>query len=223
MLSKLFDDRKCNTLAYSDEFLQAISYTRSKGFTPDTTVLSGGSMNAVRELLNELSEMIPKFIYEHPYEKYDCEAYGGDCGNIHLSVVHFIQNYYPSLPVNLCTGSLSKGKRILFEFDEAKSDLWFNGNKSDLHDCHTWITLGPQIVLDLTIGTYLNTRLSLFKSYHKKKNIFGGLTILQDGDYLWLPFNGFSQKKPRGLTKLNYRPVLIGCQANLSTEIYKNA
>ena len=144
---------------YKYKFIHAINFTRNKKFKPDCSAICGKLPANVERIPEEIASMIPEILQTYANLGYTpLISFGGDCGNVHVSILKYIQKNYPNIPANLTIGEVNIGRAAYFKFTESKFIHWLK-EKPEILDCHTWITIGRDTILDATLPTYINTRL----------------------------------------------------------------
>jgi hypothetical protein len=198
---------------YAKSYDNACSYSQGNGFDMDS-VNHPESIERLQLLISELIDITANEFTTYSSRGFNpVMKFGSDCGNVHFSVTNFINKYYPDISANLVIGKVNYKNRCLFDFNREKSERWASGDKSDILDCHTWVNIGDNIILDCTIGTYLNTRCSLLKNQHIKHKRYGGIYYRSPLEELCMPISGANHRSPRAMKNLEYKPVLVGCAA----------
>ncbi|MEM6248426.1 hypothetical protein [Shewanella vaxholmensis] len=201
-------------LGYDQKFNVALEFSNSHGFSADSKV-SNFEKIRVEELVQELANIIPGFIgkYSSMGFKEPIIRFGGDCGTVHFSIFQFIKQYYPDLPVNVTLGEVDYSTYTYFNFDKDKCEDWIENGSPEIFDCHTWLTVGDDLVIDVTIGTYVNTRIDSDKNSNIAKRIFGGIIFGEHGSFSHIPIIDFASKVPDKLDSLKYSPVVVGAES----------
>jgi hypothetical protein len=190
---------------YKEAFELAVAFTNSKGFVLDSDKGDVQYHALVEELAGALSEQNAQ------YKARGLDplvAFGGDCGNVHVQVLKYIQKYYPYTDANLVMGEVSIGQDG-FSFDQATFLKWQETGAPEILDCHVWIAIGSDYIVDCTLGTYINTR--IVKSSSSKA--CGGVICGSPNDLKIIKINGLAHIDPIGFNKVIYRPVAIGLSA----------
>lgn len=196
-----------SSFSYRDEFQEATKFTEHEQFSLDSEI--GGQFafeevtEAVSEAANGLSEQFGA------YRGMGQDIYmslGGDCGNIHFLLLQFLKKYYPQLPANLTIGGISIGDAMSFQFSRNSFKQWVTEGPPPIFDCHAWVTIGHDVIVDATIGTYINTRLKNVKA-------FGGIVYGKVGSLQYMPLVGGKDSKPTQTSELKHQSVVVGCQA----------
>ncbi len=134
---------------------------------------------------------------------------GGDCGNVHYLIARFIRANYKDVDANLTMGNVTIDENGGFEFSEKKFLDWVSSGHGSVFDCHSWVTVGKDHIIDATIATYVNTRrLGVMK--------FGGVLYGMPGLLECVPIaQEPHQALPNGTT-IAFEPVVLGESAFLS-------
>lgn len=220
MISKIFNFLKKHEIvqtpervSYEDLFEEARIFTFKQKFNLDSKAASGCE-DSVSQLITEISNIlvneIPKY---HDYGFDPIVRFGGDCGNIHFAILKFIRNHYPSVCANITIGEVSVSNQSGFEFDQAKCIEWLKNGGPQMLDCHTWITINNNYILDCTIGTYINTRIDPDHERNRTKNLFGGLIFGNVDNLQRIAFHGLRDKTPQDYLNMKYTPVILGLDA----------
>ena len=220
MISKIFNFLKKQEQVqapesdpYEDLFKKAVTFTAEQKFTLDSHTVSDCEESVSRlitEVSNILVNEIPKY---HDYGFDPIVRFGGDCGNIHYAILNFIKSHYPSVSANMTIGEVSVSNQSGFEFDQAKCIEWLENGSPQVLDCHAWITINNDYILDCTIGTYINTRIDSDYEKNKTKNLFGGLIFGNVDNLQRIAFYGLRDKAPQDYLDVKYNPVILGIEA----------
>ncbi|KAB0317173.1 MULTISPECIES: hypothetical protein [Vibrio diabolicus subgroup] len=194
--------------SYEDLIVEAEGFTREQGFAFDTTK-RGSSLDDLETLVTELAnilagDVIPVYKMNGFHDV--ATRFGGDCGNVHVAILSFIQKYYPSVNANLTVGEFVTDGESQFPFNQEKCLEWLKNGAPEILDCHTWITIDDNIILDCTVGTYVNTRLSDSKT-------FGGIVWGKMGELNVTRISNFEHKDPHDINGISYHPVILGMSA----------
>lgn len=196
---------------FSTSFNHAIGFTLGRNMQLDTErdLLSQPYQpEAISNLTKELAGALQEQLDASKRHGYDpMVRFGGDCGNVHFLALSFIQKYYPDLPANLTIGEIRFNREAKFSFSEDKFLRWQKA-RPNLLDCHVWVTVGCDTIVDLTVGTYINDRIL-------KSTKFGGIFHGSPGQLIWNPIVGVENQMP-DTSSLEYLPVVLGRKAFLS-------
>lgn len=198
---------------YEKAFIEACRYSEKNGFDIDSES-HPKSISRLQDLLSKMIDIPADKLITYSLDGLNpVKAFGSDCGNVHYFVTNWINKYYPDISANIVIGQINYKNRCLFEFNQEKYKRWQSGDKEKNFDCHAWINIGSNIILDLTIGTYLNTRCSLLKNQNIKHKKYGGIFYRSPLHELIIPLSGVNHRQPREINRLDYKPVLVGCEA----------
>lgn len=205
---------------YTKKFDTAIKFTEDMNFNLDSNLDSkkvfDEENSSIGELINEISGLVAQEVKS--YKNYGFEQpimrFGGDCGNVHKSVIEFIKKHY-KINANLTIGEIKINNNTYFSFNQDKCTQWLNGKKPEVFDAHTWITINNDYILDLTIGTYINTRIAPNKESNSKCEFFGGIFHGKHGMLKYKAFDKLKNIEPKN-TNLIYSPVILGSSALLT-------
>ena len=199
---------------YDEEFELALGFSSTLNFAADSRI-SSFEENRVNELAEELANITSEFLNQYPSMGFKdvITRFGGDCATVHFSILQFIKQYYSDLPVNITLGEVSYNSGTYFNFNEDKCKDWMTNGSPRVFDCHAWITIGRDIIIDVTIGTYVNTRIDSDKSNNVAEDIFGGIVFGRHDNFKCIPISGVSGKIPEKLNSLKYSPVVIGAES----------
>lgn len=208
---KLTGAAKINT--YEVLFEKAKNFTAQNEFNLDSKtprICEDGVSQLISEISSILVDEMPKY-RRHGFDP--IVRFGGDCGNIHFAILNFIKNFYPSICANITVGEVSISNQSSFKFDQDKCIEWLKNGSPQILDCHTWITINNDYILDCTIGTYINTRVDPDHEKNTKDGLFGGLIFGKVDELQHVAFHGLREKKPQDYLRLKYSPVILGLEA----------
>lgn len=196
---------------FSESFKNAVCFTLDRNLNLDTerhSLNKSYQLEDISRLTLEIGAGLQEQFSYYERQDYDpIVRFGGDCGNVHLLVLNFIQKNFPDLPANLTIGEVRFDTETRFSFSEEKFLGW-RENRPRLLDCHVWITVGNSAIVDATIGTYINNRIL-------KSTKLGGIFYGRPGQLTWNPIVRADNQMP-GTSSLEYLPVVLGREAFLS-------
>lgn len=199
----LFRHKYKSLSEYSAALYSAQDFTTNKGFRIDSLIASNVDIEsfkiAVSDIANGFDEQIT-FYQTQGRDVYN--ALGGDCGNIHKLILKYIKQYYSSLPVNITIGEVKIDENNDFSFGRDKFCSWLV-KKPDILDCHVWLTIGDEYILDATIGTYINTRID-------KTAAFGGICYGKPGHLMWQTIANKENRTPDQIQGVKFSPIVLG-------------
>lgn len=195
---------------YKVNFLNAVKFTESKNFSLDSKTITSLDNTNLMELIKEISELIPKELNTFGDGNQAIINFGNNCGNVHFPIVSYIKEYHPNIMVNLTMGSVLADNEIGFDFNERVFCNWITGDKPKILDCHTWITINNNIILDFTIGTYLNTREVKNVLKETSCHAYGGVIYGNPSNLKHCKLPMKPSMLPEKLSQLKYRPVVLG-------------
>ncbi len=196
---------------YSTKFHDAIKFTESKQFNLDSNTTCTLDNDSLKKLVEEISSLIPNEIHKFNYGNGEIVNFGGGCGTVHPAIVCYIKQWHPNVMVNLTMGSVQTDDEVSIDFNQEKFCCWISGNKPETLDCHVWITINDNIIIDTTIGTYLNTRASKNNLKPFQQHAYGGVIYGHPKNLKYHSIaNVTTNKQPDNFTKLKYIPVVIG-------------
>lgn len=173
--SKGIPTNKTSMPTYDQLFEESKKFTSHNNLTLDT-IVEGQSKINLQNLIYDLTTLISDFTEKYKAYGFDpITRFGGDCGNVHFSVINFIKDNYPSIQANITIGDISIGNQTHFPFNQKKCLAWLKKGSPEIFDCHAWITINNDYILDCTIGTYINTRIDPECEKNKENNLYGGL------------------------------------------------
>lgn len=198
--------KSTSPVPYSDAFSDAMEFSRSQGLkldsNPSEVTCEILAAKAAQEIANGLYDQIDN------YRKIGCNPYmaiGGDCGNVHLLIANFLLKEYPKLSPNLVMGSVALNQKESFNFSEEKFIDWRQRGYGDVFDCHAWVSLGQNWIIDATICTWMHTR-------RGPGGAFGGILYGSPSSLKCVPITN-EKHVEQSLTGIRYRPVVLGVDA----------
>jgi hypothetical protein len=198
---------------YEQLFKEAQNFTDKNEFNLDSKNQSSCEAS-ISQLINEISDILVKEIPKYRQYGFDpIVRFGGDCGNIHFAILGFIKQHYPSICANITVGGVLTSNKSDFKFDQNKCIEWLENGSPQVLDCHTWITINNNYILDCTIGTYINTRIDANHVQNKKDNLYGGLIFGSEDKLEHIAFKGLGEKTPLDYRNMKYSPVILGIEA----------
>lgn len=218
MINKIIDFfknkfRSANDVTYGSLFEGAKNFTTEKGFSLDSQTISDCE-TSVSELIEELSGLFYDFTSKYHDHNFDpVVKFGGDCANVHLKILDFIKNYYPSVSANITIGGVLLSEGAGFKFDQDKCIEWLENGSPKIFDSHAWITINNDYILDCTIGTYINTRIAPDCNNNRSEELFGGLIFGNVDNLQHIAFSNLKGKMPQEYLKIKYTPVILGMKA----------
>lgn len=191
---------------YSDAFGEAMEFNRSLGLKLDSNPSEATCEPLVAKAVDEIAHGLYEQINHHrkvghnPYM-----AIGGNCGNVHFLIAKFLLKEYPRLSPNLVMGSVALNQQEPFNFSQEKFIDWKQRGYGELFDCHAWVSLGLNWIIDATIGTWAHTR-------QGPGDAFGGILY---GPPSSLKTVQISDEKhvEQSLTGIRYKPIVLGVEA----------
>ncbi|WP_024668162.1 hypothetical protein [Pseudomonas syringae] len=217
--SKGIPTNKTSMVTYDQLFEKSKKFTSHNKLALDTTVESQSqsqsqSQSHLQKLIDELTTLICDFTEKYNTHGFDpITRFGGDCGNVHFSVINFIKDNYPSIQANITIGDISIENQTHFPFNQKKCLAWLKKGSPKIFDCHAWITINNDYILDCTIGTYINTRIDPEREKNKENNLYGGLIHGQENHFKNIKFSNLDNKTPQNFNKIKYSPIIVGLQA----------
>jgi hypothetical protein len=193
-------------LCYSDVFSKAVDFTLSQRLKLDSSLSEATSERLVAEATHEIAGGLQEQINLHrelgrdPYK-----AIGGDCGNVHLLIARFLLEEYPRLTPNLVMGSVVLNQQEAFNFSQEKFIEWRQNGYGDIFNCHAWVSLGQNWIIDATVGTWVHTRLG-------PGGAFGGVLYGPPSSLKRVPIAN-EKDAEQSLTGIMYSPVVLGVEA----------
>ena len=200
---------------YQNKFSDALKFSESKQFNLDSNITSTFDNEGLISLVKEIADLIPNELKSFDSGNGEIVNYGGGCGNTHPYIVSFIKQYHPKIMVNLTMGSVQTDNDVRFDFNQETFCDWISGNKPETLDCHTWITINDNIILDFTIGTYINTRVEKNILKDAKQHAYGGVIYGHPNNLKYLEIPSIHNQRPDNFTKLKYNPIVLGKAAFL--------
>lgn len=195
-------------LSFSASVNQAYEFTLAEGFQPDA-FLTNKSVDTqqVAIIASEVARGLYDQIKQYRFRKQNEHmSLGGDCGNVHYLISQFIRENYKDVDANFTMGNVTIDQRWGFEFSEEKFRRWVSTGHGSVFDCHSWVTLGKDHIIDATIATYVNTR-------RQKVMKFGGVLYGTPGSLKCIPI---VQEPHRDIpigTTIIFEPVVFGIPA----------
>ncbi len=211
IFNKLLGPKPEDISKYSAAFYLAKEFSTQKGFPIDSNVSSyvdnGLLCRAVRDITTGFAEQL-NFYRHQKRDPYN--ALGSDCGNIHQRILAYIKEdlCYSALPINLTIGEVKIDEKNSFVFTREKFCSWLD-EKPEILDCHVWLTIGDEYILDATIGTYINTRIG-------DAAAFGGIIYGKHGDFMVQHIAGESAMTPHQIQSIEFSPIVLGDAALLA-------
>lgn len=198
---------------YEDLFQKAQDFTVKNQFNLDSQTQSTCE-GSVSQLISEISDILVNEIPKYQQQGFDpIVSFGGDCGNIHFAIINFIKQHYPNICANITVGGVLISNQPDFKFDQSKCIEWLQNGSPQVLDCHTWITINNNYILDCTIGTYINTRVDDNHAQNRKNNVYGGLIFGSEDELEHVAFKGLGAKTPQDYLNMKYSPVILGIEA----------
>ncbi|SUY92833.1 Uncharacterised protein [Buttiauxella agrestis] len=199
---------------YEELFEVAKTFTKGKSYSLDSPTKSSSSETSVSTLLKELSDLLGKYQsnYNHP-DYTPVYLFGGDCANIHINILNYIQKYYSDISANITIGGVLLSGQQGFQFSQDKCNEWLENGSPEIFSCHAWITIDNDYILDCTIGTYINTRIDPAKDDNISQNAYGGLTFGKVDNLQHIAISNLKGKRPPEDIKIEYNPVILGEEA----------
>ena len=198
-------------MSYLIQFNKALKFTESRNFTIDSNNLNEPTQEQITSLISNLSKIINQKMIQELFEKSnnnhdEISNLGSSCGTVHAAVLQEIKNNHRNLNANITIGDVALNNEIYFKFDQERCCRWLDGEIPPILDCHVWITIGKDFILDCTIGTYINTRLA-------KDKIYGGIIYGNPSSLNYQKFIYLNNKEPSNLNELIYNPTILGVDA----------
>jgi hypothetical protein len=202
------------TSSYKDHFNDAIIFTKDKKFDLDNESLAETSEVTINNLIEVLALSISGELKKfHDDRVGEIANFGGQCGNVHHALIGIIKEDYPTLCANLTIGDVDTGSANKFTFNQTKCSKWLEGRSPNILDCHVWITIGNNFIIDVTIGTYQNTRSSINVLKDKSAFAYGGIIFGKINDLKYTEIKNVKNSNPANFTKFVYTPVILGTNA----------
>ncbi|BBQ86653.1 TPA: hypothetical protein I9Y23_004728 [Kluyvera ascorbata] len=202
-----------NNTTYRHLFEDAKIFTIEKQFSLDSYPMNDCEAN-VSDLIEELSGLF--FEYTKNYLNHNFNPiikFGGDCANVHLQILCFINEYYRSISANITIGEVLLSEQLGFKFNQDRCIEWLEHGSPPIFDSHAWITINNDYILDCTIGTYINTRIDPDSATNKSEELYGGLIFGHADNLQHIAFSNLKGKTPQEYLKIKYTPVIIGKSA----------
>jgi len=214
---KLFKKQEASEVAkvdvYKNLFKMAQTFTKKKKFNLDYQE-QNTCEDVVRDLVNKISKILAKDISNYPQHGFDpIVRFGGDCGNIHYAILNFIKQHYPNICANITVGEASISNQLIFKFNQNKCIDWLENGSPQVLDCHTWITINNDYILDCTIGTYINTRIDSNHEQNKEDSLYGGIIFGIVDKLEHVTIKSLEQKTPQNYRNVEYFPIILGLEA----------
>ncbi|MGZ0753333.1 hypothetical protein [Kluyvera sichuanensis] len=207
MINKIQD---MNSITYRNLFEDAKKFTIEKQFPLDSYPMNDCEAN-VSELVKELSGLF--FDYTNNYLNHNLNpiiTFGGDCANVHFQILRFINDHYRSISANITIGEVLLSEQLGFKFNQNKCVEWLENGIPPIFDCHAWITINNDYILDCTIGTYINTRTAPDSAINKSEELYGGLIFGHADNLQHIAFRNLKGITPKEYFKIKYTPVILG-------------
>lgn len=176
------------------------------GFALDSEGLAVAEPN-LEALVSELSNLIPEILDALANAGRDpVREFGAQCANTHIAVLNFIKENYAALCPNLTIGEFGIDSETLYSFSRNKFKEWLI-TPPEIVECHTWITLGSESIIDCTGPTYLQTRVNSLSS-------LGGIAYGKAGNLAFaaIQTSNYSHSNV-GTRGLRYLPIAVGAAA----------
>jgi hypothetical protein len=200
-------------VTYDQLFKKSKDFTLHNKLALDATV-ENPNQNNLQKLIDELTKIISDLTEKYKDHGYDpISRFGGDCGNVNFLVINFIKQHYPSIQANITIGDISIENQTYFPFNQKKCLDWLKNGSPQIFDCHAWITINNDYILDCTIGTYINTRIDPERKKNKENNLYGGLIHGQENHLKNIKFSNLKNKTPQNFNEIKYSPIIVGLQA----------
>ncbi len=193
-------------LCYSDVLSEAVDFSRSQGLKLDSSPSEATCEPLVAKAAHEIAAGLYEQINLHRERGHDpYMAIGGDCGNVHLLIAGFLLENYPMLTPNLVMGSVILRQQEAFNFSQKKFIEWRQSGYGDIFDCHAWVSIGQNWIIDATVGTWVHTRPG-------PGGAFGGVLYGSPSFLKRVPIPN-EKDAEQSLTDIMYRPVVLGVEA----------
>ncbi|WP_295751654.1 hypothetical protein [Undibacterium sp.] len=203
-IKRLFSKKMKNS--YCSFLESAYKFTAMQNFSPDKEIVTWADEEKLKVIVEEIANLMHLPIQAFHNDGFNpIVKLGGECGNIHFFVLQHIKKFHSSVPVNLTIGEVRTEGNASFSFDENKFKAWLT-ERPEILDCHVWITIGREFIIDATIGTYLNTRAESIKKY-------GGILYGRPENLSYINIPKVENLKPRKMTRLEFRAVVLGEKA----------
>ena len=191
---------------YQQEFLSALEFSEQTGFSADSQDLAANEA-LIPKLLQQLPVLMQEVLEYLSNAGFEpVREFGAQCANTHLALLDFIQSEYRDLRPNLTIGEFGINNDLPFRLTQDEFKHWLT-SPPEIVDCHTWITLGSDVIIDCTGPTYLQTRVHL-------KNCLGGIAHGTPDNLVIAPiWTQIYQSYVTDMRGVRYLPVAVGAQA----------
>lgn len=193
-------------MPYSDAFSEAVKFNRSQRLkfdsNPSEVTCELQVAIAAQEIANGLYDQINR---HRIHDRNPFMAIGGDCGNVHDLIARFLLENYPELSPNLVMGSVTLNQQEPFNFSQEKFIDWSQKGYGEIFDCHAWVSLGQNWIIDATIGTWVHTR-------QGPGEAFGGVFYGSPSSLKSVPIAN-EKHVEQSLVGIRYRPIVLGLEA----------
>lgn len=191
---------------YSKSFVEALEFSQRHGISLDSTPVGSIPAHRVMQAVHEISAGLYEQIQQHKNLGRDpFWAIGGDCGNVHFLAQRFLLVEYPDLSPNLVMGSVALDGRESFSFSQDKFIDWLDRGYGAVFDCHAWVSLGADWIIDATIGTWIHTR-------QGPGGAFGGVAYGRPMSFRSMPIAN-EKHTEQSFTNIKYKPIVLGMDA----------
>ena len=185
---------------YQKKIKNAEAFTRRKGLYKYPLSSYQLIDSSVQNLVDEISKTI-----QNEVQKFDntqisnAENFGQQCANVHYSLLKFIKDFYTDLNAQLTIGGVGFGSQTIYKLDETTFNNCIDNNIKPIPlNCHVWITIGNNIIIDATLGTNLITK--------SNKNSYGGIIYGYEGNLKWIKIDGVENIMPDKFNSLRACP-----------------